>query len=800
MSHLILIKRYPASHNIEMNSTVQIHQTKRDIANVFQTILKDLRYNPVGKELILSKTEWAVIEPAEDEDQYRVRFFNDSTTTGFIFSRSAAILLEQLVEMGYQSLDIGALDRARSNANWDENLQALQQTDVLPSPGEYEEFHLLSEQEFQQAYMFHVDIRGHRVGRSESNRQAILEHGFNSNFPNVFNAFHFTSQADLGFNLALNQHVYLVPISEVDARKKHSLKVKDGWKPKQYEVVQINDLSKTMYQHYLESVEAYFGRKCFMNKVDLKPSLHSKELMSNEELLEISALEEAMFDSEDRKIKGALLLNSNVQRGQMEFGKIQFAHPSQSTKFQNWFKNSVFKNADGTPQVLYHGTAADFTVFSTEKGGGTGHTTSKIGYWFSGEPEIASKFAQFCVGAPAIMPVYLSIQNPKIYGPLSKDEQSKREEEIKQTQIVIDHDQKHLEALKVTLQNLDFSDIMQKSPIYQRLKLDEAATVERLQVSKLRIWELSATDPFHQMRCDLDEHTRYLNGMNNRRGAHAAHFAASSVDVAGFHEQLKKQGFDGIVIRDTEVDAIDDHTVTTQIIAFEPNQIKSVIGNNGEFSDDPDIRFSFNNSTGDEASLRLMELDQLNAITTLASYFGTRVGLIQFNQKSGSNPEGAYFNRTLWLNVDSSMPLVRVFGHEFLHHLRACRPDLYERLEEVLTPILDQSKIRGLNSKYRDMNHDAQMEELIAHEFSIQFKEKEFWDLLANKDPSLFRDLAIFIKDILSDLKAIFLDTAHIEFSSDVSLAREAIADAVVEFSRGQYERRVEVEIPAADF
>lgn len=782
------MQHYPAWDRTTDMHLISVDLSDMSIVSIFHRILKDMRFNPVGKELALSNTEWVVIQHATNKDGYCARFFNETTTSGFIQSRSAAVLLEQVIQMGYQSLDIGAYDRVRKSLLWNEKLLNVEVVQTGPSPKEIEEFHLLSENEFKQAYMLHVDIRGQRNGKSELNKRSILEQGFNSTFPNIVSQTQFESRTNLSFELSVNQYIYFVPLSEIDSRKKHSLKIRDGWRPKPYEVIKLDDLSKPMYRYYLEAVENYFGGVELMDKVDLRLSLHTKDMMTNEESDEVKALERAMLTSDANPIIGALILNSGFSNRHLDLGTIKYSYPPKSNKFESWFKNSVFRNEDGSPQILYHGTAADFSVFSTEKGGGTGHATSRIGYWFSADPEIASKFAQFCVGSPSIMPVYLSIQNPKIYGPLSAEEQERRIEEIRQTQIVIDHDQKHLEALKVTLQNLDFSDIMQKSPIYQRLRADELETVERLQVSKLRVWELSATDSFHQMRCDLDEYTRYLNGMNNQRGAHAAHFAASSVDIAAFHEHLRSQGYDGIVIKETKVDAIDDHSLTTQIVAFEPNQIKSVTGNNGQYTDDPDIRFCFNDSKRDESSLRVMELDQLNAISMLASYFGTRVGLIRFNSMSGRIPDGAYFNRTLWLNVDSSMPLVSVFGHEFLHHLRSCRPDLYVKLSDTLTPLLEQRKLGELNSNYWDLNHDGKIEELIAQEFSIQFKEREFWNLLAKKDPSLFRDLAILIKDILAELKAIFSDTAHVEFCGDVSLAREAIADVVVEYSREKFE------------
>lgn len=72
----------------------------------------------------------------------------------------------------------------------------------------------------------------------------------------------------------------------------------------------------------------------------------------------------------------------------------------------------------------------------------------------------------------------------------------------------------------------------------------------------------------------------------------------SSKDQAlGFSEKLKNQGYDGVVVRHVEIEPgtteiIDDYGFE-EVIAFNSEQIKSAIGNNGRFDPaNPDIRFS----------------------------------------------------------------------------------------------------------------------------------------------------------------------------------------------------------------
>jgi ADP-Ribosyltransferase in polyvalent proteins len=81
--------------------------------------------------------------------------------------------------------------------------------------------------------------------------------------------------------------------------------------------------------------------------------------------------------------------------------------------FERWFGNSKVVDKNGKPQVVYHGTAADFDAFDTKfmySGEGGSHTGS--GFYFTTNPESASNYASMKAGGGNVMPVYLSIKNP----------------------------------------------------------------------------------------------------------------------------------------------------------------------------------------------------------------------------------------------------------------------------------------------------------------------------------------------------------------------------------------------------
>ena len=107
-------------------------------------------------------------------------------------------------------------------------------------------------------------------------------------------------------------------------------------------------------------------------------------------------------------------------------------------KFQAWFRGSKVVDAQGNPLRCYHGTRAgeDFEEFSTEgppanaagepMSSGSGHDpTAYLGAHFAQEPQVANQFAlgtgwqryRYDEDAkPRVIPVYLSIRNPKDFG------------------------------------------------------------------------------------------------------------------------------------------------------------------------------------------------------------------------------------------------------------------------------------------------------------------------------------------------------------------------------------------------
>lgn len=81
------------------------------------------------------------------------------------------------------------------------------------------------------------------------------------------------------------------------------------------------------------------------------------------------------------------------------------ADQTETPEFKAWFGESKVVDADGKPRVVYHGTREEFSKFEPEG--------QSDGLFFTVNPMHASDYAESIEGSQ-VLPVYLSIQNPKI--------------------------------------------------------------------------------------------------------------------------------------------------------------------------------------------------------------------------------------------------------------------------------------------------------------------------------------------------------------------------------------------------
>jgi diguanylate cyclase (GGDEF)-like protein len=82
--------------------------------------------------------------------------------------------------------------------------------------------------------------------------------------------------------------------------------------------------------------------------------------------------------------------------------------------FYEWFGDSKVVDEQGRPQVLYHGTTADFSKFDLSKAGQKDHGFFGSGIYLTPDSKVAGAYSDYDqdVSGQSTMPVYAKIENP----------------------------------------------------------------------------------------------------------------------------------------------------------------------------------------------------------------------------------------------------------------------------------------------------------------------------------------------------------------------------------------------------
>jgi hypothetical protein len=214
--------------------------------------------------------------------------------------------------------------------------------------------------------------------------------------------------------------------------------------------------------------------------------------------------------------------------------------------FKRWFGDSAVVDSDGKPLRVFHGTASDITAFDI---GRSGESTGNTGFYgagayFSEDADYASGFSFWARRsddqAPNVVPVYLSLKNPAYIN-------------------ITPRSQAASEKSRATAEKIISTMIARGT---------DKAVVDKLQgfVSENKF------EPF-------------MGTLYNALGG-----------GTGTTALLKEAGFDGVTI----YGGISGKEKLAEAVAFDPTQIKSAIGNSGDFdATNPDIRYNVADEGGD---------------------------------------------------------------------------------------------------------------------------------------------------------------------------------------------------------
>ncbi len=256
--------------------------------------------------------------------------------------------------------------------------------------------------------------------------------------------------------------------------------------------------------------------------------------------------------------------------------------------FKSWFGDSKVVGKDGKPLVVYHGTqaAGDFNVIH----GGIGeydNLDEMIGPHFAVGSPIADTFTvDQRTGQPTegskVFPVYLSIQNPRVApqkmlanGTLEHDAYAINRD-IVSTVFPQDRDlfvQWATRARHVTPE--------QAGEIFARLNRGESIGHDDYNgVAGHDLTKHKGESPIGSYVENYDGGLCMLKAADKRKV------------VDAYRTKMLELGYDGVAYQNTAPEEIKPGVDPTCYIAFEPAQIKSAIGNNGNY-DRKDQRIDF---------------------------------------------------------------------------------------------------------------------------------------------------------------------------------------------------------------
>jgi hypothetical protein len=466
-------------------------------------------------------------------------------------------------------------------------------------------------------------------------------------------------------------------------------------------------------------------------------------------------------------------------------------------RFQSWFAGSKAVALDGQPQVLYHGSKSpwisqfDLAMEGTGVVSGLGGTKKERALWFSSSRLAADYFADRHPKRTA------DADHSMVYGGDGAYYGS-----------VADGDDNAL---------FQIGPYLSESVADARLSENIAAYNRQLRQDTF------VTPAFLNLQNPL-----ILEGVVPR----AEQFAAA-----------RAGGHDGIIAKDV----VDGHYPSDVYVVFDPSQVKAV-DNNGDFDPDtPEIRYdrgpgqpviysavqrAFEQARqagmpatqwsswlranaaklgikaeeiqwsgitefppADTADTVLAGASVKRTLAMLADFFRVDVGVLRLAKGAALHFNGAAFDDTLWLNEASRRPLHTVLGHELLHQMRRDRPDLYDGLYQELLPLLKNQDAFARNARIADRSTDYIHEEMVADVFGERFGEPQFWQAVAEKNPTLFEKISTYMSETLHKVVSYLRDNGgDSAFVSDIAAARQAVVSTVDDYARHLHQPREEVD------
>ena len=283
-----------------------------------------------------------------------------------------------------------------------------------------------------------------------------------------------------------------------------------------------------------------------------------------------------------------------------------------SPQQQEFFKDSVVRDENGELIPMYHGTRGDFTIFGDKYPSSSSNSHSGVGFWFTPSEEGAKNFANsiwYGDGKPKAMKTYLNIKNPKVYESVDNSKavdllrKKLSELEMKSrvsskpklyyknmydyavAQNMVSQGNKEM-AIKWLADKSSYDDKTATELIEEIDNLKKLADEKKK--LQYEISELKYGDAYERFRTDIYKVDGQTAEDANVGGIGMALNDTKSVQK--YVDNLKAQGYDGIIIKGTNYDADTMGGINDQYVAFYPEQIKNV--DNKKPTKNKDIRYA----------------------------------------------------------------------------------------------------------------------------------------------------------------------------------------------------------------
>lgn len=424
-----------------------------------------------------------------------------------------------------------------------------------------------------------------------------------------------------------------------------------------------------------------------------------------------------------------------------------------SPEQKEYFKDSVIRDENGNLKPMYHGTRGDFTVFGDDKPYDGSNSHASVGHWFTPTEEGAKNFANsiwYGDGDPKAMKTYLNMKNPKIYETV--DNSAAIEPLAKRLQEL---EAKSLTSGKLSDTQLYYDDIYKASMVQNMVNqgnedmavkwlsdkgyskenaanlVDEIADIKRLANEKANlqneISELKYGDAYQRFKTDLYKVDGQTADDANAGGVGMALNDKNSIKK--YVDNLKNEGYDGIIIKGTRYDADVMGGPNDQYVVFDSNQIKDV--NNLRPTADADIMMAkaSTNITGKKTP------------TNVAELMDDKYKRIGSADVAPINPEtlpdslrmaNEYINEGYIKDIEKTMgkPYSKMTDNDFLEYsLRNKKPEDRELFKQIINDMVKDGSttyekyaksaagnkyLRNLaDTKLTDMDSDSLMRYLI---------------------------------------------------------------------------------------